>query len=263
MIFPLVALATTALAGKSVSSKRGLAYNGTVSVDGFKDYEFTWGYSWGPERGPASTSIVKQFVPMIWTDPKDKASEKAATDAFKALGDEKSYVLSFNEPDLPQESNVDYKTAAKDWKDKFMPAIGKNTESVSPGVSASTAKDQGLDWLDKFLSACDDCNFSVVASHWYGDATVTDSAAESFIKHVNETVTLAEKHKIDKVWITEFGFLDGGIDKNAKARTNFLKNVMPQLDGISAVERYAYYFMKLFNDGKISGDDEEVVAYTS
>lgn len=262
-ILPLIAISTTALAGKAVPSKRGLAYNGTVSVDGFKDYEFTWGYSWGPKRGPASESIVKQFVPMIWTDPQDDASVTAATDAFKALGDEKSYVLSFNEPDLPQQANVPFQKAADDWKSKFMPAIGKNTSSVSPAVTSSEAQGQGLDWLDEFLSACDDCNFEAVAAHWYGDTNIPDGVADTFLKHVNDTVALAKKHKIDKVWITEFGFLDGGSDSNAQKRVDFLKQVMPKLDSNSAVERYSYYFMKLFNDGKISADDDEVVAYVA
>lgn len=150
--------------------------------------------------------------------------------AASAISAGSTAALSFNEPDLSSQSNIDPGTAATNHIQYMNPL---SVEVGSPAITNGAGTDplMGIDWLNAFFAACDGkCKVDFVAFHWYNDASQTDD----FETHVNAVIAAAAAAGVSKVWLTEFGVTGGDA-------STFLSTVMPFLESTPAVEKYAFF----------------------
>jgi len=147
----------------SPKSKRGLCW-----PVGNKDEVFpftkpgskiSWLYNWSPNPTPNSTSL--EWVPMQWNHVDIDAL------AGKVQAGHAAAVLGFNEPELPDQSNMSAELAAREWLRCIEPLRRAGVRCGSPGISSAP---QGLAWLNHFLRLIregrSDCDF--YCFHWYG-----------------------------------------------------------------------------------------------
>ncbi|DAA76254.1 TPA_exp: Uncharacterized protein A8136_0926 [Trichophyton benhamiae CBS 112371] len=207
--------------------KRGMAYNDPQAVAAFKGTRASaWAYNWGSNSNNIGNGI--DYAPMLW-------GQKFFNDWTKStpsiLSTGCKYVLSFNEPDIPSQANMSPQDAIQAHKQYMKPFVGKASIG-SPAVS-NGGGEMGLSWLGKFLDGCaGQCNIDFLNVHWYDSAQNVDA----FKKHITDSINLAHKHNIDKIWLTEFR---GDGDENSQVQ--FLHQVLPWLDSNPGVARYSYF----------------------
>jgi len=210
----------------STGGKKGLSYNTAALTDAFAGTGMSWAYNWA--ASPAG-SIVSgaTYVPMLWGLNAVGAWGAAAA---AAISSGSTAALSFNEPDLSTQSNIDPATAAKNHIQYMNPL---NVEVGSPAITngAGTSPLMGIDWLNSFFESCaGNCKVDFVAFHWYSDASQTDY----FKQHVTDVIGNATAAGVSKVWLTEFGTTGGDT-------ASFLQEVLPFLESTPEVEKYAFF----------------------
>ena len=194
-----------------------------------------WHYSWGHEFKSAQPDSI-EFVPMIWGAWSDTAAVVSKVNQIihdKEQGKVK-YLLGFNEPDNKDQANMPVERAIAYWP-KLMEA---GLPLGSPGCVHADRE-----WMIEFMEEIDRRNYRVdfVCVHWYGGAN-----AQSFINHLKKVHELYNK----PIWITEFAPADwnassvenSSITKEKAA--NFMKEVLPELDKLDFVHRYAWFSAK-------------------
>ena len=229
-----------------VYGKRGLAFNSATLTDLFVDKAMSWAYNWAA-RPEGKLASKLEFVPMLWGEKKFAEWDEAAEASIK---DGARHILSFNEPDLPAQANMDAATAAAAHV-KYMNPYGSRVKIGSPAITnggpESGSDGLGLTWMKRFFDECKgECQVDFLAFHWY------DSAAniEYFKKHVQEVADFALEHGVDFIWLTEFA-ASGSEQEVAR----FLEEALPYLDNNLAVERYAYFMCSegnLISGGAVS-----------
>ncbi|EXJ76220.1 uncharacterized protein A1O5_00728 [Cladophialophora psammophila CBS 110553] len=214
----------------STSGKRGLSYNDASLTEAFAGKGMSWAYNWDASPGGQIVSGA-EYVPLLWGQ---NSVSGWASAAQAAIASGSKHALSFNEPDLASQSNIDPATAAKLHIANMNPLSGR-VQIGSPAITngAGTSPLMGIDWLNAFFEACNgQCKVDFVAFHWYDSA----SNMAYFQSHVQDVITAAKANGINKVWLTEFGAT--GSDSDV---ANFLTEAMDFLDSTDAVERYAYF----------------------
>lgn len=227
---PVSSSSSTPSTGGSTSGKKGLSYNDASLTSAFAGKAISWVYNWG--AGPDGSFLSgAEYVPMLWGLSSTSAWADAAA---KAIASGSKHALSFNEPDLGSQANIDPQTAATNHI-KYMNPLAGQVEIGSPAVTngAGTNPLMGIDWLNAFFKACaGQCKVDFVAFHWYAEA----SSFSNFQSHVQDVINAASANGVDKVWLTEFGA--SGSDSEV---ADFLKQAVEFLDTTPAVERYAYF----------------------
>ncbi|KAH0548406.1 hypothetical protein GP486_007955 [Trichoglossum hirsutum] len=208
--------------------KRGLAFNDPGLTAGFggPGSQVTWGYNWGPSCA-SKIGPGLEFVAMLWGNKADRTNGwmDAANAAISGGG---RCLLAFNEPDHPEQSNIDPASAATAYQTYMNPFTGK-ARLGAPAVTNGGGS-MGLTWLKSFMDSCGGkCQIDFVPIHWYGSC----SNAADFKKHTQDAYAQTNK----PIWITEFGGVDCSLDQ----QKTFLETVLPWLDAQSFVERYAYF----------------------
>lgn len=251
LALPVTTTKSLAPRGGNGSGKRGIAYNDPSAVSALSS-SCSWSYNWGshsdsgspPATGSSDPSSKSsggpEYVPMLW-GPKFFKD----WDSSKAVGSTGAkYVLGFNEPDIPEQANMSPQEAVTAFK-QFLSPLAKSVAVGSPGVTSSEQGNMGLTWMKSFLDICGgDCGIDFLVVHWYGPT----SHVEPFKGFISRAVDLAKEHNIEKIWLTEFRG-----DGDEPSQVNFLKEVLPFLDGNEAVERYAYFMADdLVKGGQLS-----------
>jgi len=224
------AASSTSSASSSSSSStsktghRGLSYNDASLTDAFEGSSTVgWAYNWGQTSQGLSSSF--EFVPMLWSLA-DTDTWDASVSTALAAGS--SHLLSFNEPDYSGEADMSASDAAAGYKTYMNPYSG-SAKLGAPAVTNGAAP-MGLAWLESFLTECnDECTIDFVPIHWYDSATNYDY----FKEYVQEAYVAGGNRTL---WITEMGATGSTDEQNT-----FLQVVMPWLDSLDYVERYAYF----------------------
>ncbi len=214
----------------SSGGKRGLSYNSASVLSAFNGDGMSWAYNWGSGADGTIPSGM-EYVPMCWGL---SSTGSWAAAASSAIASGSKHVLSFNEPDLAAQSNIDPATAAKNHIQYLNPLSG-SAEIGSPAITngAGTSPLMGIDWLNSFFQSCaGNCKVDFVAFHWYDSA----SNLAYFKSHVQDVINAAAANGVSKVWLTEFGA--SGDDSDV---ANFITEATAFLDSTAAVERYAYF----------------------
>jgi hypothetical protein len=205
------------------AGKRGLGFNDIAATIPFTNTA-SWSYNWYSHKfGNLYPGV--QFILMLWSDSVDLTSvwmknAQAAIDAGA------THILGFNEPDLSEQANMSPDRAAAAWRKHIQPFAGK-VKLVSPAIT-NGGPPLGHDWMDRFLMACSDCTIDAIAIHIYDSATN--------VAYFKSYIANAGKKYGKPVWVTEFG----GSGTVAQ-QTEFIKLMVPYLNGLASVERYAYF----------------------
>ena len=192
----------------------------------------SWHYSWGPSL-PGREPDGVEFVPMIWgyhgAHEKFLACMAELTAAKTAHLREN--LLGLNEPDGKEQANLSVAQALEAWP--YLMQTGLRLGSPAT-VHADNA------WMREFMQQAELKKYRVdfVCVHWYGGAN-----AQELIKHLTKIHELYGK----PIWVTEFAVADwkaASIEKNRyspQAVLQFMQTVLPQLDQMAFVERYAWF----------------------
>lgn len=205
-----------------------------------KDMNIGWYYNWG--ENPSTTSQYQgvEYVPMVWTE-RSAANFKNRVNSLKSKG--YKYVLTFNEPDLVGQCNLPVNTVYNAWQG----ISGVTGIKVSSPVTATWPKNS-KEWFQSFMSKLDlskDHDVDFISIHCYPDNYGGAGMATWFIEEVVEW-TWNKYHK--PIWITEFSTTGEYITATGDNGTKeFWEAVMPKLDALPYVERYAAFG---FDDAK-------------
>ena len=231
----LAALASTgqvegARKGKDGSVKKGLGI-GDTSPDfdrKLKELNCKWFYNWTGAKPEKSPSDVP-FIPMVWKyRGMPQAIEKIAA---LAKNEDSKELLAFNEPDRSSQSNMSVVQALEAW-----PLLQKT--GLRLGSPACVHPDSH--WMKEFMAGVKERDLKVdfICVHSYGGPN-----AGGFIDRLKMIHKLYDR----PLWITEFAVGDWNAKSLAENRykpddiLKFMKDVLPKLDRLDFVERYAWF----------------------
>ncbi|KAL3418767.1 glycoside hydrolase [Phlyctema vagabunda] len=228
-----VAKSSSSSAVKATSTastkKRGLAYNDASLLSSFSgSSEVTWAYNWASSSSGLDLTGV-EFIPLLWGN-KAEFTDVWSEAATSAIASGSTALMSFNEPDLAEQSNIAYTDAAALYKTYMEPFAGK-ADLLAPSVT-NGGSPMGLTYLKNFIGACSGCTIDAINIHWYDSASNIDY----FKNYVAEAYEAGGNRP---VWISEFGASGSDAEQNT-----FLETVLPWLDEQDYVVRYAYFMAK-------------------
>ena len=204
----------------TTSHKRGISYNSPDLAQVFEPY-VTWMYDWG-FSGSSSPGV--EYIPMLW--------DLNNQDAFAATIARSAAALSFNEPDLSSQANIDPVVAAQAHRKVFGPWFGK-VRIGSPAVTNGQGDDppMGTVWLEQFFQACSQCPVDYVAFHWYGGPDL-----DALRRHIDAVAQVAARHGVSELWLTEFG-----VTGDIQTQASFMSAAVHELESNAAIGRYAAF----------------------
>lgn len=222
-------------------------YNdGEQNAQRVDDLGVSWYYNWGLK--PENEYINAEFIPMVWGD-------WAVTDENIAYIKENyesgkfTHLLTFNEPDLPDQANMTVEQALSYWE---------KLESIGIPLSGPVVSwyiGDGNEWLDDFMQKAEERGYRVdfITVHSYLPFYYVDDMVKS-LKEDTLEVLYEKYHK--PIWVTEFGAIDT-IAREIPGRTElmpdcteekaveFVKKVTDMLEQCEYVERYSWFLDNL------------------
>jgi len=168
---------------------------------------------------------------------------------------EASYLLTFNEPEMAQQSNISPEEAAQIWPQIVSIAESYTLQLVAPCATG----DKGLQWYTEWLGNCtalypaSSCTFHYTCMHLYYQpwdeelgscapgvhnwACIGNQAAKA-VNKISQWFTTFGK----PTWLTEFACAPwGGATCDEARHTALMEQMLPILDDNSAVFRYSWY----------------------
>jgi hypothetical protein len=197
----------------------------------------SWYYNWTQnENEPCADGRGGEFVPMIWGHEGNERSSSGISNAvatFVSRG--QKYVLGFNEPDNPTQSNIPVTTAITLWPSFDNPAI----QVGSPGTAANA--NPGQAWFTDFmtrLNANSALRADFLAIHWYGwNAGSCDANAAQLENYIRWAEAFAGDRPI---WITEWGCLNQSAP-DVDTVVRFYNGALAMFARHPRIVRYAWY----------------------
>lgn len=188
-----------------------------------------WHYNWTP-KWPGKNIRDVQFVPMFFGNNPWSMSARPDLKVSKSKG-ETSPLLGFNEPDGKKQANMSVKQALDLW-----PVLEKTNRRL--GSPATVHPDNP--WMMEFMKEAKSRGHRVdfVCVHWYGGAD-----PEQLLRVLEKTRRLYGK----PIWITEFAVADWSAETRKDNRHSerdvlrFMKKILPKLEKLDYVERYAWF----------------------
>ncbi|KAL9937328.1 hypothetical protein V8E36_003737 [Tilletia maclaganii] len=162
------------------------------------DTNFKWYHNWGNSR-PVSTLSKLNYVPTLW-GPSKLGAWHSLERWYKNRGKRPKYILFFNEPDVPSQSNSSPKQAAKYWVREMLPWQRRGVKVSSAQICWDTTN-----WLDPFLRQLRNMGHkpNFCAAHYYGSATDLGR----FKRYVRRVRSTCAKYGIHSLWLTEIGIM--------------------------------------------------------
>lgn len=207
----------------NVYTQYGSYENNVVNLKAF------WYYTWGT-LVPVPTPQNCDFVSMFWGSGNMTDANISAVQQSKAQGQVK-YVLGFNEPDRPDQSNMTVSQALAYW-----PKLeGLGLPLGSPAASWPTNQ-----WFYDFMDSCiaEKKRVDFICVHMY---VGTDD--NSFVQVLQ---TVYNKYHLP-IWITEFATADWNATSVANNHYSpadalgLMQRLLPKLDSLPFVQRYAWF----------------------
>ncbi|MCU0796891.1 MAG: glycoside hydrolase family protein [Akkermansiaceae bacterium] len=227
LVFPFL---SSAMAEEGII-KKGIGLGGDPELvqKQVKALQVGWHYNWMAAWKGRKIKDV-EYVPMIF---KDNEWTARALDSVKVSRSkmESSPLLGYNEPDAKAQGSMSVEAALELW-----PALEKTNRRL--GSPATVHPDNA--WMQAFMEGVEkeDLRVDFICVHWYGERD-----ADKFIKRIEEVHELYNK----PIWITEFAIADWSAkslkDNKHSPRDvlKFMKDVLPELEKLDFVERYAWF----------------------
>ena len=214
--------------------KRGVAAN---TAPGAAFYPaLGWWYNWAIKASGANVGV--EFVPMIW----------GASTVNSALPAGAKYLLTFNEPNFHEQSNLTAQQAASHWPTIEQKANAAGIPIVGPGMNycGPAANCNGTDpyqYYKDFFAACDDCRVDHIAVHWY------NCDLPSLKDYLEPGGNLPGFEQFGKpIWLTEFS-CDG--KASVAEQEAYMRVAIPYLEANPHVFRYSWFSADPIPNAKI------------
>lgn len=194
---------------------------------GVESLGVAWFYNWEAQR-PASVNREIEFVPMIW-GAKDVTKENLRL--AKKSG---RILLGFNEPDTRKQANMTVERALELWPQ--LQATGMRLGSPAPAKGA----DSPDSWLGRFMKGAAEKGLRVdfICVHNYqADFSDPRAAALRLRQYLEKVYALHRK----PLWLTEFALADWKTPATAEQQRAYMKEVLPMLEKLPFLERYAWF----------------------
>jgi len=217
----------------ATSFKKGADFNtgtqyGTYENDVVNLKAF-WYYTWGT-LVPVPTPQNCDFVSMFWGSANMTDANISATQLSKTQGTVK-YVLGFNEPDRPDQSNMTVSQALAFWP---------KLESIGLPLGSPATSWPTLQWFYDFMDStiAEKKRVDFICVHMY---VGTDD--NSFVQTLQ---TVYNKYHLP-IWITEFATADWNASTTANNQytpadaLGFMQRLLPKLDSLPYVIRYSWF----------------------
>ncbi|CAN0326800.1 unnamed protein product, partial [Ectocarpus sp. 4 AP-2014] len=210
-----------------------------------------WGYNWGSDPPATIDDAHFEFVPMIW---RANAANVQASHIDKILAYQDQYnveyVLGFNEPELPTQSNMTVQQALDTWDVMTDGFAGSGIKLVSPSVSGAGARALD-DWLYPFMDEVElrnadadpenDLQVDAIAYHYYTVGFNANTEANKILTAIDNIWDKYQK----PIWLTEFAGVNfnGVADVAQKVQFNadLLEILIPAFEERPYLERYAWW----------------------
>ena len=215
-----------------------------------------WAYNWGiePDNNPFDVDVANyEFVPMIWSASTSGVSGQInrILNLEDNFGVHVDYVLGFNEPELPTQSNMTVTQALNVWEIMTDQFSDTDIKLVSPAVSGQSGINN---WLTPFMDEVEDRNndsnpnndlqVDAIAYHFYTVAFDGEDEADRLIGQIDD---LWERYQ-RPIWITEFAGTSfslnnpvHSIEERNNFNRDFLDALIPQFDARDYVERVSWW----------------------
>jgi hypothetical protein len=154
------------------------------------------------------------------------------------------YVLGFNEPDNPTQSNISVATAISLWPSFNNPSV----LICSPATQGNATP--GLTWIQQFMTQVNadttgKLRVDFIATHWYGwNAGACDPAANTLQSWIEGIEAIPGNRPI---WLTEWG-CDNLSNPDAQTVETFYAGALAMLAKHPRVVRYAWYQWETYNE---------------
>ncbi|RAO56404.1 hypothetical protein LUPAC06_03615 [Micromonospora saelicesensis] len=230
------------------SARKGVGvWNFAGASQALANSKASWYYTWGTQHPGISTPRGATFVPMIRSAENVTAAELARA---KAAG---PYLLTFNEPDLPEQANMTVEQALDLWPQ----LMETGSKLGSPAVAWGGPDPQG--WLDRFMTGAQARGHRVdfLTLHWFGADFTTATAVAQLRQYLQAVYQRYRK----PIWLTEFAlirFAGGGSQfPSQQQQAAFLTAATAMLGQLPYLQRYAWFGLPatdkdrsgLFSDG--------------
>ena len=212
---------------KAIPSKKGVCGKGTKCS--LVDAGWYYNWNWAPTPG----NIGAEFVPMI------KGKVNSGDKSFAKIEKLKkshgvTHLLGFNEPDNASQGNTSVDKAIELWP-KLM------ATELRLGSPAVTDNSKGKAWFNAFMAKARQKRLRIdfIAVHRYPNLQKKGVALQ-FLRSLGQ---LHQQYRLP-IWITEFSGLNfGSKDRHMTPKHNqeFMQTILPRLEQISYVERYAWF----------------------
>lgn len=211
-------------------NKKGYCVNKEMAqnIDGIA-WGGSWYYNWELNPFGYTTFQDLQYVPMMWGSFE---TDRKIISRFHKLG--YKYVLAFNEPDRLDQADIPVDDAVEGMK-AFMDQnllVGSPATALCPPWSDN--------WFQPFMEKMEaqgmDVDFIPIHHYWNWWQS---EGAEAFLELVKETYEMYHK----PIWITEFAISGdpGDTEEQRQSVIDYMKIVVPGLDEMEFVERYAWF----------------------
>ncbi len=212
---------------------------GTASVNeaAVQAFSAQWYYGWSLNKSSFSN---QQFVPMTW------GKGSCTDDNVKYLVERSDidHLLSFNEPDNTDQSNVPVDTAVKRYRVMMKTGLRLASPVVTQNQAIGTGK-----WLTNFMAEAQTQKLRIdcLAVHWYDWGNQTNNAATDsltaervFNRFVNYINNVRNAYPSLPIWVTEY---NANINRTSEAvHKYFMKLSTEWMNNTSFIERYSYFF---------------------
>jgi hypothetical protein len=219
--------------GPTPNGKKGADFNVYTPYGNFEtnvvNLKAFWYYTWGtlvPVPNPQNC----EFVSMFWGPNNMTDSYINSTLQAKAQGTVK-YVLGFNEPDRPDQSNMTVSQVLAYWP---------KLESLGLPLGSPAASWPTVQWFSDFMDsvAAEHLRVDFICVHMY---VGTDD--NGFVQTLQ---SVYDKYHLP-IWITEFGTADWNATTPANNQytaadaLGFMQRVLPKLESLPYVQRYSWF----------------------
>jgi len=239
----------------NISYIRYIAYNnpdkkGTCSVNDATVQAFgsQWYYGWSLNK--LSYPGI-QYVPMTW----GKGSAIDANVAALAIRKDVDHLLSFNEPDAVDQSNVPVDTAVVRYRVMMKSGLRLGSPVTTQGEAFGSGK-----WLTNFMAQAQTFNLRTdyICVHWYdwgneNNNAATDSltAERVLTRFQNYIQSVRNAYPNRPIWVTEYN-----ANRNRTSTVvhrYFMKLSSEWMNNNPAIERYSYFFPPTVPDVTATG----------
>lgn len=207
----------------------GISYKNENWSSKISDLKVEWHYSWGYYLTPKEPDNV-QYVPMDWGGSIKNDGLISYLSQKKNTG-EARYILGFNEPDGVSQANITVEKALELWP---------RMEQVGLPLGSPATVNPENEWMQTFMSEVENRGLRVdfICVHHYGGIN-----AQAFYDKLERVYNLYQR----PIWITEFAVADWGATSPADNKYSteqvltFMETVLPALDTLKYIERYAWF----------------------